>query len=174
MNPPPLPPPEGRLAPAARWVRGLAAFAPWIVLWAVLAAPDGSRGWWPTSRFLAWTGLPCPLCGGTRALTALLEGEIGRSLVLNPLALAAVAGAVGISLWLVGEAFTGRRWRLRGGPSPDRMMPWLLAVLGLFWAYHVAAAVLVPKRELLDAGGWVWRVFPMPSDSGGPTGADHE
>lgn len=35
-----------------------------------------------------FTGLPCPLCGGTRAALALLQGHLAQAIELNPLTVA--------------------------------------------------------------------------------------
>ncbi len=61
---------------------GIAAFAAylgWNIRWL-------SQGLIPGSLFQAFTGLPCPTTGGTRAIACLLSGEWQRSLLFNPLA----------------------------------------------------------------------------------------
>ena len=62
--------------------------------------------------FRSATGLPCPLCGGTRAAQAVLRGDFSRALYLNPAALPAVVAIAAIVLVLVWEAFRGRASRL--------------------------------------------------------------
>ena len=51
----------------------------------LLIAPPGSPGskWLPKCMFFQWTGLYCPGCGATRALSALLHGDIRASLHNN-------------------------------------------------------------------------------------------
>ena len=53
----------------------------------VLRFPPGSPGAQrlPKCLFHEWTGLYCPGCGGTRALYALLHGDLKTSLHDNPL-----------------------------------------------------------------------------------------
>ncbi|QDU59401.1 hypothetical protein Pan216_02290 [Planctomycetes bacterium Pan216] len=51
----------------------------------------------PSCLFKESTGLPCPTCGSTRAVEALLSGKFGASLRLNPMV---PAGAVLVSLYL--------------------------------------------------------------------------
>jgi len=62
------------------------------------------------------TGVPCPLCGMTRGVTAVVHGHLGRAAELNPGAFAAVGAAllllvfarakrVTIPVWTVGVAF---------------------------------------------------------------------
>ena len=51
----------------------------------LLAAPPGSprAKWLPKCMFYQWTGLYCPGCGATRALSALIHGDITASLHHN-------------------------------------------------------------------------------------------
>ena len=48
----------------------------------LLVAPPGSphAKWLPKCMFHQWTGLYCPGCGATRALAALLHGDVKASL----------------------------------------------------------------------------------------------
>lgn len=113
-------------------------------------APLSAMG--PICGFKNATGLPCPLCGGTRAAQSLLEGDFSRAIYLNPLALGAVAilGATAV-IFLI-EALRGRAladWtavRRRGLP----FIPLALALLLLWWIPHIAGALRTPKTELLD------------------------
>lgn len=71
----------------------------------------------------AATGLDCPLCGGTRALAALLHGQLGVALDQNLLAVTVVLP------WL---AAVGGRWALarwRGDPAPVPLPSWPALVL---------------------------------------------
>lgn len=64
---------------------------------------SGSYGYCP---FLSVTGLPCPGCGGLRAVNDLSRGDVGAALGSNVLAVVLVAVlAVGWLVWVV------RRWR---------------------------------------------------------------
>ena len=51
----------------------------------LLIAPPGSPHgkWLPKCMFYRWTGLYCPGCGATRALSSLLRGDIRASLHNN-------------------------------------------------------------------------------------------
>ena len=51
----------------------------------LLAAPPGSphAKWLPKCMFYQWTGLYCPGCGATRALSAMLHGDVKASLHNN-------------------------------------------------------------------------------------------
>jgi hypothetical protein len=48
----------------------------------------------PPCPLRAVTGIPCPLCGMTRGVTALVHGDIGRAVFLNPGSLLVVALAL--------------------------------------------------------------------------------
>ncbi len=98
------------------------------------------------------TGLPCPLCGGTRATQALLRGDLARALYLNVAALPAVMTFVTAALVLGWEAMRGRAvgdWdallrRLRS------LLPILAALLCVYWLLHLMNALRAPKSELVD------------------------
>lgn len=52
--------------------------------------PPGECRFWPPCGFHALTGLYCPGCGNTRALAALLHGDIAGSLAKNILLIPAL------------------------------------------------------------------------------------
>lgn len=86
---------------------------------------SGSYGYCPS---LLLTGLPCPGCGGLRAVNDLTHGNIAAAVSSNVLAVTLVALlAVAWLAWVV------RRWRGRVGP---------MIVLSERWGY-VAIATLV-------------------------------
>ena len=63
---------------------------PIVLGWAALMAavqflPFFRRRHLNACVFLDLTGLPCPSCGSTRAMSALAHGEIVRAFALNPL-----------------------------------------------------------------------------------------
>jgi uncharacterized protein DUF2752 len=89
--------------------------------------------------FRAATGLPCPLCGGTRAIALLAHGD-GSFLSYGAVwALVALIAAVG---GVAGIALAGiRRDRWSAGRVPPR--GWVAAgaaVVALAWAYALAHA----------------------------------
>jgi Protein of unknown function (DUF2752) len=70
------------------------------------------------------TGVPCPFCGMTRSVTALVHGDLGASLALNPGGILVVALAA-VLLVL---------WRVRRVTIPV----WPLALFfGSLWAYQL-------------------------------------
>ena len=70
------------------------------------------------------TGIPCPMCGMTRGVTALVHGDFAHALFLNPGAFLAVAAAL---LLLV-------QWRWKRFVIPV----WLIvSLLGLMWTWQL-------------------------------------
>jgi hypothetical protein len=95
----------------------------------------------PTCLFHAWTGLPCPGCGTTRAALALLDAEPLTALSFNPLA------ATGGALFLVG-GLVAPVWVLGRGPIPVLPTPLPLtirvgavALIAANWAYLLWAGI---------------------------------
>lgn len=84
---------------------------------------------------LVLAGIPCPTCGGTRALVAAVTGHWGDALAWNP-----AVGVLGILLLLLLPL--GAAWLASGRPGPRiprELSPatrWGAAVLlALHWAY---------------------------------------
>ena len=69
-----------------------AAFAALTVL--LYLFPVGKYRFWPPCVFHKLTGLYCPGCGNTRALSALLHGHFGESLRNNLLLIPMIAALV--------------------------------------------------------------------------------
>jgi phosphatidylserine synthase len=83
------------------------------------------------------SGLPCPTCGSTRAVMALLEGEWSDALWLNPATtLAIVCSTVTIPIALWTSRAGHRRWRL---VVTSREAGWIrlgaLAVIAAQWCF---------------------------------------
>jgi hypothetical protein len=105
-----------------------------------------------TCAFKGATGLPCPLCGGTRAAQAVLRGDLVRASYLNPAALPVVVALVAAAIMLAIEAMRGRAV-VTWGAVLRRLQP-LLPVLALlfclYWIVHLVSAVRASKAELVD------------------------
>jgi hypothetical protein len=76
----------------------------------------------PECPLRALTGVPCPFCGMTRGTLALVNGDLVRSLALNPGVVLAVLVVV-YALW--------RRPRL----AVPMWLPW--AVLAGLWSFQL-------------------------------------
>lgn len=67
---------------------------------------DGSYGFCP---FLALTGLPCPGCGGLRAVNDVTRGDLVAAISSNAMAVALVVALTGLwAIWL-SQRLRGRR-----------------------------------------------------------------
>lgn len=62
----------------------------------------------PSCPLLSLTGLPCPLCGLTRAMFLLAKGEWLQAVELH--ALSPVVAAAALALALLGQARMARLW----------------------------------------------------------------
>lgn len=70
------------------------------------------------------TGVPCPMCGMTRSVTATVRGNLDRAWMMNP------AGIIIVVLAVV--LIAGWRWRRLTIPA------WTIpVVLGLMWSYQL-------------------------------------
>ena len=90
--------------------------------------------------FKAFTGIPCPTCGGTRALSCLAHLDLVGAFAMNPLV---TAGAFVVAAWAIADlALLPRRRALvielrPGLASVVRVAAVVLLVAN--WAYLVAA-----------------------------------
>ncbi|CAN5513621.1 hypothetical protein BH09VER1_BH09VER1_45160 [soil metagenome] len=128
---------------------GIVAF---LVCFALLPLPRPGLPLLPVCPFKSMTGLPCPLCGGTRAAHAMLQGDLARTLYLNPLAIPAVLLLVFAALVLAYESSTGTplaNWTIVSRRL-NALFPFALAALLIWWLPHIYLALRTPKPELLE------------------------
>jgi len=136
-----------------KWRAGLALGI--VLLLAALAVlPPLQKGSFdfPGCLFYKMTGLPCPLCGGTRATSALMHGDLDRAFNLNPLSFVAVAGLLAFAGVFGWEAIRGRAL-LHWAARIKQASPWfplVLLLLFAWWLPHVWSALRGSKSELLD------------------------
>lgn len=79
------------------------------------------------------TGVPCPTCGSTRAVMAMVRGDVAGALAYNPLTVVALA-CVGVVLGL--RVGFGRQVRLEAsGREWTLLAAGLLVLLGINWAW---------------------------------------
>lgn len=86
------------------------------------------------------SGLPCPTCGATRCVIALLHGNVAQAWQFNPLIFVALACVAAFDVYaLVALASRGRRVRLTRlrWPGPVFVRCAFVAVLALNWAYLI-------------------------------------
>ncbi len=108
-----------------------------------LAAVAWPVAWLPVCPFHRLTGIPCPTCGATRCVKALLHGDWAMAIQLQPLIVAIVMAA---AMWLA------YAWGMAvfGWPYPvaaaNRREKWLLGISAAAlvlanWAYLVVRGV---------------------------------
>jgi hypothetical protein len=104
---------------------GLGAFATALVLSRV--DPNAAGSLLPPCPLHALTGLYCPGCGSTRALHALLHGDLAGAWAMNPLLVVALPLLAAMALNAAGWQPAGmqRLWRALGRP-----LPWLAVLVG--------------------------------------------
>jgi hypothetical protein len=98
----------------------------------------------PVCLFKRFTHFPCPSCGATRSVLALLQGEIGQALYWNPLGLILVLLLVLFPLWLAYDT-------LRQQDS-------------LYLFYHRMESLMRRRLVAIPAaalvlGNWIWNIY---------------
>lgn len=81
--------------------------------------------------FRKLTGIPCPTCGTTRTVLALLDFDLGAAFAVNPLAL--LAGVV-----FIFGGLSALIWVLLRGPIPDWGLRWSRS-----WTGAAAGVILI-------------------------------
>lgn len=151
MNPTPTSPP---LLPHERALRVGLALALLLALVVLASLQPRGQKFLPglPCGFHAMTGLPCPLCGGTRAAHAILRGDFPRANSLNPLAYLALAAVVALASVLLIEAARQRRitdWEalIR---RQLRWAPVAILLLVAWWIPHILLALRSTNTDLVD------------------------
>jgi hypothetical protein len=86
-------------------------------------------------------GIPCPTCGGTRAIAALAAGRVGDALAANPLVAAGCLALAGWAVWGVAATLVPR-WRVtvEAPPRLGRRLLWIgLGLVAANWIYLIAS-----------------------------------
>jgi len=115
-----------------------------LTLAAALLLRDPNRsGSWPPCPFLALTGVPCPGCGGLRAVHDLLTGDVVGALSSNAWAVLTTVLCVGTyAAWLasrVGASHPAQSWSGRAGTSVTAWLSAHATVLAAVWAAGLVA-----------------------------------
>jgi len=108
---------------------------------AVVAAPLAGTlaAYVPACLFKTWTGLPCPLCGTTRAVVVLAKLDLAEAFVRYPLQSVFWVVAVGGGLVAGVAALLGHRLPRR--PWPRWTWAILAAAVVVNWIYSMVTGV---------------------------------
>jgi hypothetical protein len=85
------------------------------------------------------TGGWCPGCGCTRALSAVVRGDLSTSFALNPWTIILLAQAAVISGWFLSAPSAARTWWAR---NDTRVLQVNLAIGLLIWIARLASGVI--------------------------------
>ncbi|HNW59381.1 MAG TPA: DUF2752 domain-containing protein [bacterium] len=114
---------------------------------AVCYLAPGAISLLPACRFQAWTSLPCPSCGATRAGMALAHGHPVEALRFNPLCTLLFLGMAIAGLNALLGLVSHRRLVLEARPDEIRLLlRTIVLALVLNWLYLLAVrfALIVP------------------------------
>jgi Protein of unknown function (DUF2752) len=124
--------------------------------------PVAAGSWLPFHTSCgAITGLPCIFCGMTRALHALLNGDLARAVYFNWLAvpfLGAVVFLIACCMLEMAGQRVDMEWNIIV-PITKRKLTIIGSGLFLLWAVHVYLAVSQHKDELLNPDGPLYAFF---------------
>ena len=90
------------------------------------------------------TGIPCPSCGSTRSVLAILKGEWQGAMLLNPLGYAVAAGLIAVPIWIAVDLVTGNRSLHRAWKGLERL-------IGIQWVALILIALI--------ALNWIWNIY---------------
>lgn len=86
--------------------------------------------------YKATSGLPCPGCGMTRALTALIHGDYGLAFYMHPLWPLVILG-IGIGVWLLVTRQTERFKHFSMSRQGNRLWLALLLIVVLVYVFRM-------------------------------------
>jgi hypothetical protein len=103
-----VPPKLSRANPAWEFAAFLLGAAAAGIATLVFLFNPATHHFYPVCQFHRLTGLNCPGCGMTRALYALLHGEVGTALQDNALFVIAIPAMLARGLWFATKKPAGR------------------------------------------------------------------
>jgi hypothetical protein len=86
----------------------------------------------------ALLGIPCPLCGMTRALSSLVRGHLAAGIAFHPLSPLFLAGGMVLAAALLADAAGSRRFGTRSLGDPIHVVAGASLLLGACWIAGIA------------------------------------
>jgi hypothetical protein len=115
--------------------------------WLAWNVADEARHSVPPSAclFKEVTGIPCPSCGTTRALIALLRGDVRGSVMINPFGALLALGLLIVPFWVLGDFLLSKETFYRRYAAAERILTrtrWMqaaaVAVVLFNWAWNIS------------------------------------
>jgi hypothetical protein len=120
----------------------------WVIWNRIYYTPSGAQTGINACLFKAATGLPCPSCGSTRSVLALMQLHFGDALYANPFGYIIALAIILLPVW-VGYDLAVRRRTL--------------------YDFYLACELTIRKRWvavsliLLVAANWAWNIYKYTS-----------
>jgi hypothetical protein len=92
------------------------------------------------------TSIPCPSCGTTRSIIALLRGKLCESLYINPLGIIVFSIALALPIWMLIDLITGKASLFEFYNRINRKFS--------FNIFTISIIVLL-------IANWVWNIFKL-------------
>ncbi len=111
----------------------------------IIRQTDPADSSWLPPCPLHWlTGWHCPGCGATRALHALLHGELGEAFWQNPLLVSLAPAVLALCLWHWATRGSATVWTLAVPPAGIWLALFVLIAFGVlrnlpFYPFHLLA-----------------------------------
>jgi hypothetical protein len=120
-----------------------------------IAAPDLPVPGVSLCMMKSLTGIPCPLCGMTRAFVSISKGDFAGAVGLNALSPLFYAGGLLLGAAFAADYFRSRRFGVRSLGSPMAIVILGSSTLALYWIARVA------WMEHTGALGPAFRLSPL-------------
>lgn len=89
-------------------------------------------------------GIPCPSCGSTRALVAILDGEFIKAFFLNPLGFLIAGLIFTVPLWLATDLISRKQTLYEAYQGIEKLL---------------RNGYLAVPLVLLVIANWIWNIF---------------
>ncbi len=106
-------------------------------------------------------GLPCPFCGGTRAMSCLLHGDWRGALYFNWIVFPVLLVGGSVIALIIYELLFNRQVLSPAKITP-RKLSFFAALLLLLWGLQIGQALFTPKPELLNRNGLFFQFVSFP------------